>query len=153
MRSKLLIATLALCTAGALTAHAARPALEDAQHCAAEAFHGGHEACFDREEKKLPTELRARWADALKWIRARMALLDQYGKDTSPQEEQIDRVRNCQDEAFHRQHTLCFDREIMKVPVDQREKHLLLEFRTTMVFEDQTDQALDELRAKLDRQI
>src|SRR5947207_10578380 len=91
MRPKLLIAMLILCITGALTASAARPALEDAEHCGAEAFHGRHEACFDIEEKKLPAELRVRLAGALKWIRLRMARLDQRGWDESPEEEQIRR--------------------------------------------------------------
>jgi hypothetical protein len=111
MRPKLLIATLALCAVGAVTAHAARPALEDAEHCVAEPFHGRHEACFDGEEKKLPAELRARWAKVLKIMRMRMALLDQQGRDLSPEEEQIGRVERCSDEAFHRRHALCFDRD------------------------------------------
>jgi len=151
MRPNLLMAALALSAGITLVAHAARPALEDAEHCAAEAFHGRHQACFDREERKLPSELRNRWAKVLKIIRMRMALLDQQGADVSAEEEQISKVENCSDEAFHRQHTLCFDREIMKVPAEQREKHLLPEHRALMVQQDQSDQAADELLAKLDR--
>jgi hypothetical protein len=78
-----------------------------------------------------------------------MALLDQQGSDISAEDAQVTRIEHCSYEEFRLKHLLCFDREITKLPPEQRTGHFLPERRTIMVSLDRQDRDLDALFARL----
>jgi hypothetical protein len=141
------VSTLAL----AAGSYAGGPELEDVDRCGGQAFHNQHQICLDREARRLSADQRARFAQVLVIKRQTMALLDKQGADVPAEQEQLDRVLNCIDEAFHGQHAICFDRAVVKLSAEGRDKLGRQDFRQNLAQLDQSERRTDEAFAKAER--